>query len=218
MPGGASLTTASPAPKNTSLFVMDTKSAKSLVLSSAVMAEATNAMAEEESNPSPQPDPESAEGSAHWEESRVLAWLERYKAVLQAQLEQYKAAVPSSIEQTKAINDVGRVAMRTALIINGAAAIALLAYHGNSNAEPGLLIPLAMLIYLVGVAAAAIAPGFTYLAVRAASDHEDADAQLKAFTPGNNTAIVLVPVAHLAFIVAGLLAFLHFTGWVVPGS
>ena len=128
------------------------------------------------------------------------------------------------LEEWKTSAAYGLAAMRAAMIINGAAAVALLAYLVKVTLEPGtdpsLLIPLAMLCYLGGVLAAAIASGCAYLGLKVIADtDDDDDGNDKAISRFIGGAIVLVITAYVTFTVGGILSYLHFTtGYVVPGT
>lgn len=75
------------------------------------------------------------------------------------------------VEMFKSVIEAGQTALKTATIINGGAAAALLAFLGNlltKEAPPGVVFPIpaisfAMLIFVVGVGCAGIASGTRYL-------------------------------------------------------
>ena len=115
-------------------------------------------------------------------------------------------------EGYKASNVFGQAAFRAAMIINGAAAIALLAYLGQSDAKPCPLIPCAMLLYVLGVAAAATASICAYLAAKFGAENYEDDGPTKdeVVSRRDNWATGLVIAALSLFVLAGILAFLHF--------
>ena len=94
------------------------------------------------------------------------AELEHYKAQLAMWVENQKHSFRISTEGFKSVILSGQNALRSALLINGGASIALLAYIGKLNVEAStqlaaLAFPL--LIFVIGVLLAAINSGITYL-------------------------------------------------------
>jgi len=95
---------------------------------------------------------------------------EQYKAECDLKCEQYKAECDSNLEEYKlkfqATVQSGQAALKSAFLINGGAAVALLAFIGNvwtktqANVN-GLGFPL--LLYVFGVLFPAVASGLTYL-------------------------------------------------------
>jgi hypothetical protein len=134
------------------------------------------------------------------------ASLELYKAQQQANLDQYRAQQQAKLEVFKTVIQSGQAALRTALVINGGAAVALLAFIGNlwsQLSQPGttpsavaVIADLArsMLSFTGGVWLAAIATGTTYLTQLAYQDDRETTAKwLRGLT------IVLVVAALGAF-------------------
>jgi len=115
------------------------------------------------------------------------------------------------LEHYKTVNAAGDMALKSSLLINGAAAVALLAFLGNLCKEGKLAaqstgtIPYALLFFVGGVLLAAVAAGVKYLAMRHAFPCEK-----EQFTKRNNWSIFLVGTAYVAFLVGGILAFLAF--------
>ncbi|MDO9530727.1 MAG: hypothetical protein Q7O12_01140 [Deltaproteobacteria bacterium] len=94
------------------------------------------------------------------------AELEHYKAQLAMWVDSQKSQSQISAEGFKSVILAGQNALRSSLLINGGAAIALLAYIGKlkieaSNQISALALPL--LIFVIGVLVAAINSGLTYL-------------------------------------------------------
>lgn len=100
------------------------------------------------------------------EENPGPAEMERYKVELQANVEAGKRAHEVGMENFKAVITAGQNAIRTILLLNGGAAVALLAFSGHLIAEAspnatrfaGCMLPFAL-----GALAAGIISGGTYL-------------------------------------------------------
>ena len=95
--------------------------------------------------------------------------LEQYKAQQQSSLEGFKAQQQQQVEMFRSVIATGQTALKTSLLINGGATVALLAFLGHvlSNPRAGNLVPvLSFSLYLfgLGVLLGAVATGFTYLA------------------------------------------------------
>ncbi|RKP58624.1 hypothetical protein [Pararobbsia silviterrae] len=91
------------------------------------------------------------------------------------QLEIWKATLASdsmhSVEMFKSVIEAGQTALKSAIVINGGAAAALLAFAGNSVIK-GYLVPgqpvlvrfgIAMLIFSIGLTCAGFGTGFRYI-------------------------------------------------------
>lgn len=94
--------------------------------------------------------------------------LERWKAQQEANLEAWKAEQQVSMEMFRSVIASGQIALKTALLVNGGAAVALLAFIGNiwSKTQPLAVakgLTLSLLLFGSGVLAAAVAAGVTYL-------------------------------------------------------
>jgi hypothetical protein len=94
------------------------------------------------------------------------AEIEHYKAQLAMWVENQKSQSQITTEGFKSVILTGQNALRSSLLINGGASIALLAYIGKLRVEafthlPALAFPL--LIFVTGVLMAAINSGLTYL-------------------------------------------------------
>jgi hypothetical protein len=96
----------------------------------------------------------------------TLAELEHYKAQLAMWVESQKSQSQISAEGFKSVILAGQNALRSSLLINGGASIALLAYIGKLKIEASTQIPafaFPLLIFVIGVLVAAINSGLTYL-------------------------------------------------------
>lgn len=94
------------------------------------------------------------------------AQLEHYKAQLQVWVEENKRGHASDLEMFKSVITSGQNALRTAFLLNGGAAVAILAFLGKLSDHHTDKIPLfasSLIIFVSGVLAIAIASGFTYL-------------------------------------------------------
>ena len=96
------------------------------------------------------------------------AQLEHYKVQLNDWANSQQRAHEWNLEMLRSVITTGQSAVKSALLINGAAAVALLAFIGNiwsSPTGPHTIagIPCAMAYYVIGVLVAAVAAGFTYL-------------------------------------------------------
>jgi hypothetical protein len=94
--------------------------------------------------------------------------LEWYKAQRQCEIENYKAQVLSEAEMFKSVIQAGQSALKTSFLINGGAAVALLAFIGNIWTKmQGPAVVNALISSLIsfggGVLLGAIATGITYL-------------------------------------------------------
>ncbi|GHA85507.1 hypothetical protein [Modicisalibacter luteus] len=97
------------------------------------------------------------------------AALEEYKANLSSWVSSSQQRHEMDLEMLRAIITVGQSALKGALLINGGAAVALLAFigkiWGNTDTQPTLIaLSAALLSYVFGVLSAAMAAGATYFA------------------------------------------------------
>jgi hypothetical protein len=91
---------------------------------------------------------------------------ERYKADLQRWVEEHKNIHAYGLETFRSVIQAGQNALRTAFIMNGGAAVALLAFIGHlSSVAPERVSSLApsLAAFVIGVLIAALASGTTYL-------------------------------------------------------
>ena len=92
--------------------------------------------------------------------------MEQIRAHLQTSVEDRKAIQASNLEMFRSVITSGQNALRTALLINGGATIALLAFLGKMTTEnPGKIAIFSgsLMIFTVGVFIAGLTSGFTYL-------------------------------------------------------
>jgi hypothetical protein len=106
-------------------------------------------------------------------------------------------------------------ALKSALLINGGAAVAMLAYLGNSHSETNEEFPYALLMFTSGVLLAAMATGGSYLAQTRYAKRTESNEQAKRMEViGNryrNVSIALIIVAYIAF---GLGSFTAYFGFI----
>jgi hypothetical protein len=109
------------------------------------------------------------------------------------------------LEQFKSLMQVSVLALRSAMIINGGAALALLTFLGNLKENTGMLqFICALKFYIVGVALAALATGISYLAqYRYLQELKNDSANDKGQYITYIT-IALVFISYAAFIVGGI--------------
>ena len=135
----------------------------------------------------------------------------RFKAQHDSNLAEYRSKIEVALEERRTTVQSGHYALRTAILINGAAAVALLAFLGSAWSPTGTAaqklanFPVAMLVFVVGVLAAAIATGSNYVAAYSA-----ARAFRRTFYLINSISIALVIVSYIAFIIGGTLAYSSF--------
>ncbi len=130
--------------------------------------------------------------------------------VHQSNLAGYVAQTEDEREHYKAVIQSGQAALRSAILINGGAAVALLAFIGNLMRTDGAQLPEtalrhSLLTFIWGVLAAAVATGFTYLAVCFACPETR-----RRFATFNGLAIACVVLSYLSFIAGGFLAWIGF--------
>jgi hypothetical protein len=94
------------------------------------------------------------------------AELEKFKADLQVWVEQNKAAHQSNLEMFRSVIQSGQSAIRSSFLLNGGAAVAMLAFIGKLTEAQAGKIPVfasSLTIFVMGVLAITITSGFTYL-------------------------------------------------------
>jgi len=118
------------------------------------------------------------------------------------------------------VNMQGQAAMKAALLINGGASVAMLAFIGtatNNGMDSSLLLKLcfSMVMFIAGVLAVAVASGVTYLAGLTVSSENDTDQSdkktLKLWPILNTIAIILVVIGYVLFAAGSLNAYCAFT-------
>lgn len=156
------------------------------------------------------------------EVARIVGESKSESAVPDAQLEHYKAQLSAwvgsqqqvhewNLEMLRSVITSGQSALKSALLINGAAAVALLALMGNVlAAKDGIKtiagIPAALSYYVGGVLVAALAAGFTYLS-QAGYGGEFGKASRKVGRAGHVGAVLNVVASYILFGYASLLAY-----------
>ncbi len=101
----------------------------------------------------------------------------------------------------------GAAALKSAILINGGASVALLTYLGYAASQQGL--PEALLWFVCGTLAAAMGAGSTYVALLGAARSED-KAKRRWFQSLNTVSIVLVIASYSAFAVGAVIAYCSF--------
>lgn len=96
------------------------------------------------------------------------AAMERYRADLNELISTRQQQHEHNLEMLRAVITVGQSALKSALLINGGAAVALLALVGKIWSSNGLkpamgALATAVLFYVFGVLSAAVAAGATYI-------------------------------------------------------
>ena len=117
------------------------------------------------------------------------------------------------------VNMQGQAAMKAALMINGGASVAMLAFIGtamNNIANNSLLSKLccSLLMFIFGVLSAAVAFGVTYLAgfafIRENTEGQSDKNIFKRWKTWNNIAIWLVVIGYVLFLIGSLNAYFAF--------
>ena len=116
-------------------------------------------------------------------------------------LAQYDAENAQDRELFKAVITAGQSALKSAILINGGAAVALLAVIGgtlNTMHEKALMawLLVSVILLVLGVLVAAIAAGLTYLAQRVYHLKDDNNRSGDAI---NNAVITLVVISYVLF-------------------
>lgn len=146
--------------------------------------------------------------------SKIAAESPEDVAVGEAALEEYKAQLAANIEHHRNLNDfnlemlrgtvaTGQSAVKSALLINGGAAVAVLAFLGNAwnKGFPHHVLTSAaygLSLFVWGVLAAAAASGFTYISQAGFGNEFGRRSQIIG-TSGRIMAIVLVAAAYGLF-------------------
>jgi hypothetical protein len=139
-------------------------------------------------------------------ESEMEMWKEKNRR----ELAQYNAEVMSTLEVFKSVISAGQNALKSVILINGGAAVALLAFIGSiwnesidDIAIKKLLISMA--IFVVGVLLGGIAAGLTYL-VQLSYNHQ----KNKLGLIFNIITNILVSISYITFVIASIIAFVAF--------
>jgi len=138
--------------------------------------------------------------------------LEILKATHQLQIERFKLVANANFESFRSVNAAGANAAKSGMIINGGAAVALLAFVGNiwnKNPNVGTITEIAygILFFCSGVFLAAFCTGITYIAQYCFSnvDDDENDKNYKWQMAGNifNILAILTGFAALLFFCFG---------------
>ena len=125
--------------------------------------------------------------------------IEDFRATHQSNLAHYSAQNQAALEMLRTVVAVGQSALRSPMLINGGAAVAILGFLSNAWAKgtPSAVLrtlPNALLLFTAGVLVAALASGFAYLSQQAfTSGRERAGKRVRALV------IALVVVSYLLF-------------------
>jgi len=96
----------------------------------------------------------------------TLERIEHFKAQLQITVEQEKSRHVADLEMFRSVIQSGQNAVKTSLLMNSGAAVALLAFIGKLTEQRQVHIPLfagALAVFVGGVFSIVVASGFTYL-------------------------------------------------------
>jgi hypothetical protein len=99
-------------------------------------------------------------------EEPTNAELAQYQAELQLRIEQGKGQHSAAVEMFKSVITAGQNAIRSAFLLNGGAAIALLAFISNlTTNKPDKVAEFSSVLmpFVIGVLAISLTSGFTYL-------------------------------------------------------
>lgn len=141
--------------------------------------------------------------------------LERYKAKLAAWVVSQQHIHEWNLEMLRSVISTGQTALKSSLLINGAAAVALLAFIGNIW-TPNTYSPTvvgtadALASYVFGILVAAVAAGFTYLSQAGYAKQLGKSSGLIAVTV-HVGAVICVVMSYVAFGYASFLAYHVFT-------
>ncbi|MBL1321104.1 MAG: hypothetical protein COA63_008610 [Methylophaga sp.] len=147
--------------------------------------------------------------------SLTEADLEKYKADLQLHIEQNKNYHESKLEMFRSVITSGQNAIRSSLLMNGGASVALLAFIGHLTKikpESVVVFSNALFPFVLGVLAMTITSGFTYLS-QWLYDSESLKAQKWGFYI-NLVCIGLGLLSYTAFMWGMYRAFYAFTNFV----
>jgi hypothetical protein len=142
---------------------------------------------------------------------RYKCELEKWKTQSLHNLETWKTEMHHSAVVYQEVNMQGQADMKAALLINGGASVAMLAFIGtamNNGTESCLLSKLcfSMLMFIAGVLSIAFAFGVTYLSGVAYSEEK-----IKLSSILVTIATILVVIGYVLFIIGSLNAYCAFT-------
>ncbi len=141
--------------------------------------------------------------------------MEAYKADLNAWASSRQQKHEFNIEMLKATVATGQSALKSALLINGGAAIAILAFIGkiwSQDNDIPACISISLACYVFGVLSAASASGFTYLS-QAGYGKEFGKYSYHIGTIGRFIAIICVILAYILFGAASWLSYLAISNY-----
>lgn len=148
-----------------------------------------NALVQAESNPSPK---------GEWDIK--VAELKH-----QSTLAEYQATQQNNMKLLEATITFAGAALKSAMLINGGAAVAILAYLGNSHADGSARFAYSLLCFTLGVLFAAVATATSYIAqFNYTHDKERAGDRVRLIS------ILIISFSFLGFIAGSYLAFLGF--------
>ncbi len=127
--------------------------------------------------------------------------MDEWRAKFEAERDKAKADNAIQLEKAKATCVAGQGALKTTIIMNGGASVALLAFIGNTWIHKGggvAMLSIALFLFAVGVLSGCAATGVTYLAQSIATEENKAQWKVR-----NNWAIVLW-ITSCGFFLAGL--------------
>ena len=144
------------------------------------------------------------------------AVMERYKADLSAWINARQQHHEYNLEMLRATLATGQSALKSALLINGGAAAAVLAFIGGiwslEKSQTTIhAISGALFLYVMGVLSAALAAGATYFA-QAGYGGEFGKASQKAGRIGHVLAVLCIVASYVFFARASWLAFTGVNG------
>ena len=127
--------------------------------------------------------------------------MDEWRAKFEAKRDNVKAENAIQLEMTNATCVAGQGALKTTIIMNGGASVALLAFIGNTWIHKGdgvAMLSIALFLFAVGVLSGCAATGVTYLAQSIATEENKDQWKVR-----NNWAIVLW-ITSCGFFLAGL--------------
>ena len=136
--------------------------------------------------------------------------LEQYKADCQLHIEQYRADNDENLEMSKATINAGQNAIKSMVVINGGAAVAMLAFIGNiwstgKNLQGVKGLSWGLLFFVLGVLLSGIVSALTYLSQRAYAEHNN-----KTGNCINNVGICCGIFSFVCFLIGTAISFLTF--------
>lgn len=144
--------------------------------------------------------------------------LAKFRADHERNLAHYNATQATSIEMLKSVITFGQTALKNALLINGGAAVALLAFIGNIWGEgiaQNAVAPITngVILFAFGVLAAALGAGTSYVAQYCYHYHHNKAA--KAF---HGLTLVIVVLTYIFFAFGAWEAYTGFVKHLAVGS